>query len=293
MARFVAAKNGTDTYLQIRMNNNKKTCESTGITSTSLHCVGGPLGPVVGFPMWATHTHLSQSLPYYSHPLSPSFNRSSAKIPLSPSHFEAVSPLQNKHGSFPQHWSGMLEPGLLSPNSRDVAKIIAFMEKTLWVNVISGGGGKRIIPFTSWVSFLSGEFLSEYFSWLVLAPPSRDLLIVSQLSDPLESLLEDCLRLGREEGYTTLTHQALFVQGCYDMKLELCFNSAFPLLFSLDILSQFNFSNICGQPFHTLPAHACRADAKWQSNGIWTHSPSLLSTLKARSALGGWWPRWG
>lgn len=127
--------------------------ESTGITSTSLHCVGGPLGPVVGFPMWATHTLLSQSLPYYSHPLSPSFNRSSAKISLSPSPFEAVSPLQNKHGSFAQHSSGMLEPGLLSPNSRDVAQIIAFMEKTLWVNVSSGGGGKCVIPFTSWVSF--------------------------------------------------------------------------------------------------------------------------------------------
>lgn len=153
MARFVAAKNGTDTYLQIRMNNNKKKPvlhETTGITSTSLYCVGGSLGPVVGFPMWASrHPHPSLSEPALLQPLSPSFNRNSTKISLSPSPLEAVSHLQNKHGSFPQNSSGMLEPGLLPPNSRDVAKIIAFMENTLWVNVSSGGGGKCIIPFTS------------------------------------------------------------------------------------------------------------------------------------------------
>lgn len=37
-----------------------------------------------------------------------------------------------------------------------------------------------------------------------------------------------------KRGAPTLTHQELFVQGCHDKKLGLCFSSVFPLLFSLD-----------------------------------------------------------
>lgn len=89
----------------------------------------------------------------------------------------------------------------------------------------------------------SCEFLSDriFFSWSVLVPPSRDLMIILWPSDPLRGLLRTGRDWGGERCTPTLTHQELLVvQGCHDMNLGLCLHSVFPLLFSLGNLLQFH-----------------------------------------------------
>lgn len=125
-------------------------------------------------------------------------------------------------------------------------------------------------------------YLTEYFPWAGLAPPSRDLMIILWPSDPLEGPPEDFLSLGRGEVYAHVDTPRAVCPGSLFMKLGLCFISGllfcFPgkiclsLILAIYVLSHF----IKCQP--TLVGLMKMGESK----EIWTHSPSLLITPKAR-----------